>query len=352
VIRRGGAKSDPNGKTRIASRYLEAFLEMLAAERGAATNTIDSYRRDLDDFAAFATMRNVRPEDVDGRILRDYLARLTQAGMSASTSARRLSALRRFFRFLHGEGVRGDDPTTTLEGPRTTRPLPKYLSEAEVEKLLAAARARTGAEGARLVALLEVLYATGLRVSELVALPLSALPREGRMLIVQGKGGKERMVPLSEPAETALAAWRSVRERFISGRPGRSAAIDNARGDSPARAAKAKARAKSPAGGRDSPWLFPSRGAGGHLTRARFQQLLKELAVAAGVPPRRVSPHVLRHSFASHMLAHGADLRALQQMLGHADIATTQIYTHVLEDRLKALVAASHPLARKSRDRS
>jgi integrase/recombinase XerD len=301
---------------------------MLAAEYGAAANTIESYRRDLADFAAFAAKRDVRPEDADGRNLRDYLARLSQAGMSPSTSARRLSALRRFFRFLHGEGVRSDDPTTTLEGPRTVRPLPKYLSEAEVEKLLAAARGWEGAEGTRLVALLEVLYATGLRVSELVALPLSALPREGRMLIVRGKGGKERMVPLSEPAEAALAGWRAVREQFIPGR-------------------KVKIKTRSQAGGRDSPWLFPSRGAGGHLTRARFQQLLKELAAAAGVPPRRVSPHVLRHSFASHMLAHGADLRALQQMLGHADIATTQIYTHVLEDRLKALVTASHPLARK-----
>ncbi|MCC7016103.1 MAG: site-specific tyrosine recombinase XerD [Rhodospirillales bacterium] len=341
----GGSRSDGG------LRHVEAFLEMLAAEHGAAANTIESYRRDLADFAAFAAKRDVRPEDADSRSLRDYLARLAQAGMSASTSARRLSALRRFFRFLHGEGVRSDDPTTALEGPRTMRPLPKYLSETEVEKLLAAARAWKGAEGARLLALLEVLYATGLRVSELVALPLSALPREGRMLIVRGKGGKERMVPLSEPAEAALAAWRAVREQFIPARPGKGASIDNARGDSPARAAKenvkARVKAKSLSSGRDSPWLFPSRGAGGHLTRARFQQLLKELAAAAGVPPRRVSPHVLRHSFASHMLAHGADLRALQQMLGHADIATTQIYTHVLEDRLKALVTASHPLARK-----
>jgi integrase/recombinase XerD len=292
---------------------------MLAAEHGAAVNTIESYRRDLADFSAFVAKRGIRPEDADGRALRDYLAKLAQAGMSAATSARRLSALRRFFRFLHGDGIRGDDPTTTLEGPRTARPLPKYLSEAEVEKLLAAARARKGPDGTRLVALLEVLYATGLRVSELVALPLSALPREGRMLIVRGKGGKERMVPLSEPAEAALAAWKAAR----------------------------KIKAGGSRGGRDSPWLFPSRGKGGHLTRARFQQLLKELAVEAGVAPRRVSPHVLRHSFASHMLAHGADLRALQQMLGHADIATTQIYTHVLEDRLKTLVAASHPLARR-----
>lgn len=299
---------------------------MLAAEKGAAANTIDSYRRDLVDFSAFAAKRGIRPEDADDRAIRDYLARLAQAGMSAATSARRLSALRRFFRFLHGDGIRRDDPTTTLDGPRTTRPLPKYLSETEVEKLLEAARARKGPNGARLVALLEVLYATGLRVSELVALPMSALPREGRMLIVRGKGGKERMVPLSDPAEAALAAWRKVRKT---------------QGGDPSGARRA------PRGDLASPWLFPSRGRGGHLTRARFQQLLKELAAEAGVAPRRVSPHVLRHSFASHLLAHGADLRALQQMLGHADIATTQIYTHVLEDRLKALVAASHPLARR-----
>ena len=294
---------------------------MLAAEHGAAANTIDSYRRDLIDFAAFAAKRRVHPEDADSRLLRDYLAKLAQAGMSAATSARRLSALRRFFRFLQGEGTRGDDPTTILEGPRAARPLPKYLSEAEVDKLLAAARAWQGTEGIRLVALLEILYATGLRVSELVGLPLSALPRTGRMLIVRGKGGKERMVPLSEPAEAALAAWKGARDSFLSGRP-------------------VKAQ-------RHNPWLFPSRGRSGHLTRARFQQLLKNVAREANIAPRRVSPHVLRHSFASHMLARGADLRALQQMLGHADIATTQIYTHVLEDRLKALVAASHPLARK-----
>ena len=330
MTRRGRARPDEGSRSDRGARHVEAFLEMLAAEYGAAANTIDSYRRDLADFAAFAAKRDVRPEDADSRTLRDYLARLAQAGMSASTSARRLSTLRRFFRFLHGEGARGDNPTSTLDGPRTVRPLPKYLSEAEVEKLLDAARAWKGAEGVRLVALLEVIYATGLRVTELVALPLSALPRQGRMLIVRGKGGKERMVPLSEPAEAALAAWRAVREQFV-----------------PGGAAKTKTKTKGLTGGRDSPWLFPSRGEGGHLTRARFQQLLKELAVKAGVPPRRVSPHVLRHSFASHMLAHGADLRSLQQMLGHADIATTQIYTHVLEDRLKALVAASHPLARK-----
>jgi integrase/recombinase XerD len=202
-----------------------------------------------------------------------------------------------------------------------TRPLPKHLSEEEVERLLETARARPGAEGARLVTLLEVLYATGLRVSELVELPLSALPRDGRTLIVRGKGGKERLVPLNEPARAALDAYHKVRERFLP---------------------KRRSRGRGP----DS-WLFPSRGHEGHLTRARFAQLLKELAVEAGIGPKRVSPHVLRHSFASHLLAHGADLRSLQQMLGHADIATTQIYTHVLDARLKAMVETSHPLARR-----
>lgn len=296
---------------------------MLAAERGAAVNTIESYRRDLADFTDFAARRRVRPEDASTRLVRDYLRRLSEAGMAASTSARRLSALRQFFRFLYAEGMRADDPCGTLESPRLRRPLPKHLSEDDVERLLAAAHARPGPEGLRLTALLEVLYATGLRVSELVGLPLSALPRDGQMLIVRGKGGKERLVPLSEPARVALVAYRRAREHFL---PKRRTAIRRGHGH--------------------DLWLFPSRGREGHLTRARFAQMLKELAVEAGIEPRRVSPHVLRHSFASHLLAHGADLRALQQMLGHADIATTQIYTHVLDERLKALVAKSHPLAR------
>lgn len=305
-------------------RHVESFLEMLAAERGAAANTIESYRRDLEDFADFAARRRVRPEDAPTRLVRDYLRRLSEAGMAASTSARRLSALRQFFRFLYAEGVRADDPCGTVESPRLRRPLPKHLSEDDVNRLLAAAHARPGPEGLRLVALLEVLYATGLRVSELVGLPLSALPRDEPMLIVRGKGGKERLVPLSEPARAALIAYRRVRDSFMPRR--RTGVLRRGRGP--------------------DQWLFPSRGRGGHLTRARFAQMLKGLAVEAGIEPRRVSPHVLRHSFASHLLAHGADLRSLQQMLGHADIATTQIYTHVLDERLKALVAKSHPLAR------
>ncbi len=309
----------PRGPARVPlSRRVDTFLEMLAAERGAARNTLQAYRRDLADFSAFVAARGRLPEDADGTAVRDYLAHLSGAGMAASTSARRLSALRQFFRFLYAEGLRDDDPCATIDSPRQGRSLPRHLSEDEVEQLLAAARRRGGADGTRLVALLEVLYATGLRVSELVGLPRSALSRDGQMLIVRGKGGKERMIPLGDAATEALAAYEAVRGGFAP--KGRSAR-------------------------RESPWLFPSRSRDGPLTRARFAQMLKAVALEAGLDAARISPHVLRHSFASHLLAHGADLRALQQMLGHADIATTQIYTHVLDERLKALVARSHPLA-------
>ncbi len=300
------------------ARHVDGFLEMLAAERGAAANTIESYGRDLGDFAAFAHRQGTPPEEADGDLIRAYLASLDKAGMAPRTGARRLSALRQFFRFLFSEGIRADDPSAAIDSPRLGRPLPKHLNEAEVESLLDAARGRTGPEGLRLVAMMEVLYATGLRVSELVGLPLSALSRDGVMLVVRGKGGKERLVPLGRPAALAIDAYKEARPHFVSGGRSRAAA---------------------------SPWLFPSRARQGHLTRARFAQLLKELAVEAGLDPTRVSPHVLRHSFASHLLAHGADLRSLQQMLGHADIATTQIYTHVLDERLKALVRQAHPLA-------
>ena len=291
----------------------ETFLEMLAAERGASSNTLQAYRRDLEDFAGFlgAPLAEARAEDVRG-----YLARLNDAGMAEGTAARRLSCLRQYYRFLFTEGRRGDDPTQAIDSPRKTRRLPKVMSEAEVDALMDEARGRTGPEGRRLVAMLELLYATGLRVSELVGLPLAAVRRDPQVLIVAGKGGKERMVPLSAPAREAVRAWLEVRERTL-----------------PPRA--------------QSPWLFPSRGASGHLTRNRVAQLLKELALDAGLDPAKVSPHVLRHAFASHLLAHGADLRAVQQMLGHADISTTQIYTHVLDERLTRLVSESHPLARR-----
>ena len=295
---------------------------MLAAERGAARNTLESYRRDLMDFAASLRGGETAPEKAGSDDIRRYLASLSAAGLSPRTSARRLSALRQFYRFLYTSGVREDDPSAPIDSPRLGRPLPKYLSEDEVGRLLDAAHGRSGAGGARRAALVEILYATGLRVSELVGLPLSALTRDRRVLLVRGKGGKERVVPLSQPAIDALEAYLSVRRHFIPGDPSLR---------------------------RSSPWLFPSRGRDGHLTRVRFAQLLKEMAGEAGLEPRMVSPHVLRHSFASHLLAHGADLRSLQQMLGHSDIATTQIYTHVLDERMKALVEQAHPLARSGR---
>jgi integrase/recombinase XerD len=307
----------PRANAVAPSRHVEAFLEMLVAERGSARNTVDSYRRDLQDFADFARARGGVPETADAAMVRAYLSGQAAAGMSPRTTARRLSAFRQFFRFLLAEGIRADDPSAGIDSPRQGRPLPKYLSEEEVERLLAAAKRRFGADGVRLSALMEVLYATGLRVSELVGLPLSALSRDDHMLVVRGKGGKERIVPLTEAATEALDAYTPVRESYLP--RGRHATA--------------------------SPWLFPSRSRAGHLTRVRFAQMLKQLAVDAGVEPERVSPHVLRHSFASHLLAHGADLRSLQQMLGHADIGTTQIYTHVLDARLKALVQRAHPLA-------
>ena len=299
--------------------HIVSFLEALASERGASANTIEAYRRDLADFAAFLARRGGALEAADAPAIRAYLARLDRAGMAPRTAARRLSAIRQFFRFLIGDGIRQDDPVAVIDGPRQGRPLPKLLSEAEVGCLLAAARAVEGPDGRRLVALLELLYATGLRVSELVALPVAAVMRDQRVLVVRGKGGKERMIPLHDAARAAITAWLAARSQELAKR----------------------------GAGNTSPWLFPSHGASGHLTRHRFGQLLKELAAAAGLDRRKVSPHVLRHAFANHLLDHGADLRSVQQMLGHADIATTQIYTHVQTDRLCKLVESAHPLARR-----
>ncbi len=299
-----------------AAQHLDCFLEMLIAERGAAANTVEAYRRDLVDCARFlAGSGRAELDRADTDTLRAYVQAQSAAGLSARSLARKISTLRQFFGFLFAEGIRSDDPSTGLDPPRQGQRLPKYLSEREVTALLEAAAARSGDAALRLTALLELLYATGLRVSELVGLPVSALARDGSVLVVRGKGGKERMVPLTAPARRAVAAYLPVRRRFGGGEG-------------------------------NSPWLFPSRGRQGHLTRTRFGQLMKELAIEAGIDPARVSPHVLRHSFASHLIAHGADLRSVQQMLGHADIATTQIYTHILDSRLQALVNAAHPLAK------
>ncbi len=299
---------------------IEAFLEMMAAERGAALNTLEAYRRDLLDFAEFAARRGGL-KGADTEAIRAYLARLDDAGFAPRTAARRLSALKQFFRFMYADGMRADDPAVSLEGPKRGRTLPKVLTVSEVDQLMQAAQARRTAgdtpRNIRLVALLEVIYATGLRVSELVKLPVSSARGDARVLLVKGKGGRERMVPLSPPAKAAMTEYLKVRPRFLE-----------------------------QAGTRGTAYLFPSRGKAGHLSRVRFFQLLDELAVEAGIDPRRVSPHVLRHAFASHLLNKGADLRSVQQMLGHADISTTQIYTHVLEERLQALVRDGHPLAK------
>ena len=302
-------------------RHLEAFLEMLAAERGAARLTLVAYRNDLADLAGFLAARGVPLERADADLLHAYLATLTKRRLAPRTLARRLSALRQFFRFLVSDGARPDDPTTGLDPPRLGRPLPKILGEADVERLIAAAASWPAEEGVRLRVLLELLYGAGLRVSELVGLPLAAATRDPRFLLVRGKGGKERIVPLSPPAREALVRYLACRDRFLPPKGQRD--------------------------GKTARWLFPSRGAEGHLTRQRCGQLLKELALAAGLDPAHLSPHVLRHAFASHLLDHGADLRSVQQMLGHADIATTQIYTHVQSERLRRLVETAHPLARR-----
>ncbi len=282
---------------------------MLAAERGAARNTLHAYAADLAEFAAYAAGRGQSPAGADDATLHAYLASLADAGLSARTAARRLSALRQFHRFLAREEIRRDDPTALLDTPRLPRTLPKYLSESEVDALLAATGKRPPSQALLARAALETLYATGLRVSELLALPRAALSGDAAVLMIRGKGGRDRIVALSEAARSAAAAMVAAREA-----PGR--------------------------------WLFPGRDPRHAMTRQGFAKLLKEVALAAGIDPARVSPHVLRHSFASHMLARGADLRSLQLLLGHADIATTQIYTHVLAERLQRLVEQHHPLAR------
>ena len=318
-----------SSKTATDTKLTNLFLDMLAAEQGAGDNTLDAYRRDLTDFSEFLGRKgqNFAGAGTDG--LRDYLADLDTRGFKSSSVARRLSAMRHLFRFLLNERIRSDDPAAILSGPKRGRGLPKVLSISDVDRMLTRAKELTEAENVspqqrlraiRLYCLLEVLYATGLRVSELVALPLSASRRDARMIVVRGKGNKERLVPLNEASRQAMADYL--------------AAMEALKPENKKNAASSK-------------WLFPSFGESGHLTRQHFARDLKELAAASGLAPRLVSPHVLRHAFASHLLHNGADLRIVQTLLGHTDISTTQIYTHVVEERLKSLVRDLHPLAEK-----
>ena len=297
------------------------FLDMLAAERGAAANTLQAYRRDLDDYFAFLAEAKVGPLAAGAATIRSFMASLDERGLKASSAARRLSAVRQFHKFLYAEGYAGADPTAAVEGPKRGRALPKVLSVDHVDRLLGVAKeAAENADaspaerlrGARMHCLLELLYASGLRVSELVALPKAAALAKDRVLIIRGKGGRERLVPLTEAARSAARAYLALLQQ-----QGRAAGA----------------------------WLFPADSEAGHLTRQAFARDLKAAAAAAGLRSDKISPHVLRHAFASHLLQNGADLRIVQELLGHADISTTQIYTHVLDERLKSMVRDLHPLA-------
>lgn len=317
------AKASASG----ASGPRDLFLDMLATERNASKNTLDAYGRDLDDYAEFLSGKKRDFLRADTQTIRDYLAVLKRRELAAATVARKLSAIRQLHRFLYTEGVRGDDPAAVLEGPRRGRPLPKIMTVAEVSKLLAAAEAAAAPAGdtkedvarrlraLRLVALLELLYASGLRISELIALPASAARTKSDAIIVRGKGNKERLVPIGDAAKRAMQAFLEASSGATKTPPSR--------------------------------WLFPSFGTSGHVTRQHVARELKALAASAGIDPAKISPHVLRHAFASHLLANGADLRVVQALLGHADISTTQIYTHVLDERLKNMVRDLHPLAEK-----
>lgn len=303
----------------------ESFLEMLMAERGASVNTVDAYRRDLQQFYAHAARRKWAIESVTRQQIEAFMVHLSKANMSPASAARKLSCLKQFFKFLYSDGHRADNPAATIASPSAGRSLPSVLSSQDIAALLKAARECEDANGIRMLALIEMLYASGLRVSELVTLKLSHIQKNPtkphgleEFLLIKGKGGKERLVPLNGSAIAALAAYLAQRAEFTKGE--------------------------------SSPWLFASNSAEGHLTRQRFGQLLKELALQAGLDPSRISPHTLRHSFATHLLAGGADLRIIQELLGHADISTTQIYTHISHEHLQELVETHHPLSTETVD--
>ena len=301
-----------------SSGWAEAFLEMMAVERAAAKNTITAYGKDLADAADYLAGRGRDLGDAAAEDVEAYFGALGARGLSPATASRRRAAVRQFYRFVLGEGWRADDPSRRVEAPKRGRPLPKVLSRHEVDAIIAAASAKDGAQGLRIGCVVELIYASGLRISELTALPLAALARDPAYLMVTGKGGKDRLAPLNDAARKAVKAYLEVRGVFL------------------------------PKGDQANPWLFPSRGKTGRITPRRFAQLLDEAAADAGVDPARVSPHVLRHAFATHLLEGGADLRVVQKLLGHADITTTQIYTHVAGDHLAQVVASKHPLSRKS----
>ncbi|MCM2396264.1 site-specific tyrosine recombinase XerD [Rhizobium sp. S95] len=308
----------------LSQARMEAFLEMMSAERGAAANTLSSYERDLDDLHDFLSSRKIGIDAADQQTLSAYLSDLAKRGYEPTSQARRLSTMRQFYKFLYAEGLRGDDPTAILDSPKKSRPLPKTLSEDEVNRLLSLAEREAALVGPghlsrlRMLALLELLYATGMRVSELVALPVKVLAQEGRFLMIRGKGNKERLVPLSKAAIAAVARYGEMLAAETDGETG--------------------------------PFLFPAASKEGYLPRQVFARDLKDLAIRAGLRASAISPHVLRHAFASHLLQNGADLRVVQELLGHSDISTTQIYTHVLDERLQKLVQTHHPLAKQAKN--
>ncbi|MFV0430710.1 MAG: tyrosine recombinase [Alphaproteobacteria bacterium] len=304
---------------------VKTWGNMMLVEKGASKNTLEAYMRDLGDFALYLQKRRLSIEEAQSEDLRQYLKMLDERAIAASTRARKLSAFRGFYRFLTNENIRDDNPAQGLSSPKIGQAPPKFLSHGEVNALFDAAEQNKSVAGLRLRCMLEIIYGTGLRVSELVSMPLSAIRRDFMFIVIRGKGDKERSLPLTEPAADLIKEWLLVRDS--------SAPINTIKN-----------------GRTNSPFLFPSRGKEGHISRIRFFQMIKELALEADIDPKRISPHVLRHSFATHLLAGGANLRQLQIALGHSDISTTQIYTHILDERLKNMVQDLHPLAQNERN--